>query len=202
MSNKKYGLIGGTFDPVHIGHLLNAQYAVEFLNLTHFYFIPAFIPPHKQNIFITPYQHRLMMLELACRNNEKFAILNLEIERGGISYTVETLKELRKLWGEKDEIYYLLGTDSFLELPTWNNPREISSLAKLVVLMKNQKQYTPDEFKKVSDLLAPSSILEIPGRVIDIRASEIRKRVKHGLSIKYMVTKEVEDYIYTNKLYI
>ncbi|MBT9164164.1 MAG: putative nicotinate-nucleotide adenylyltransferase [candidate division WS2 bacterium] len=201
MSDKKYGLIGGTFDPVHIGHLLNAQYAIEFLNLTNFFYIPAFIPPHKQDIFITPYHHRVKMLELACLNNEKFAILNLERERGGVSYTVETLKELRKLWGEKVEIYYLLGTDSFLELPTWKNPREISSLARLVVLMRNQNYYPLDDFKKVRDLLVPSSVMEIPGRVIDIRASEIRKRVKLGLSIKYMVTKEVEDYIYTNKLY-
>ncbi|MBT9130247.1 MAG: putative nicotinate-nucleotide adenylyltransferase [candidate division WS2 bacterium] len=202
MSNKKYGLIGGTFDPVHIGHLLNAQYVIEFLDLRRFYYVPAFIPPHKQNIFITPYHHRLKMLELACMNNEKFAILNLEMERGMVSYTVETLKELRKLWGEKVEIFYLLGIDSFLELPTWKNPREISSLARLVVLRRNQKQYSLEEFKKVSDLLVPSSVMEIPSRVIDVTASEIRKRVKDGLSIKYMVTKEVEDYIYTNKLYI
>lgn len=187
---------------MHIGHLLNAQYVIEFLDLRRFYYVPAFIPPHKQNIFITPYHHRLKMLELACMNNEKFAILKLEMERGMVSYTVETLKELRKLWGEKVEIFYLLGIDSFLELPTWKNPREISSLARLVVLRRNQKQYSLEEFKKVSDLLVPSSVMEIPSRVIDVTASEIRKRVKDGLSIKYMVTKEVEDYIYTNKLYI
>lgn len=197
----RYGVMGGTFDPVHLGHLISAEDAIQILGLTEFYFIPAFMPPHKGNIEITPFEHRREMLKLATMDNPRLNVLEIERELGGISYTVETLRKLRSLWGYESEIFFLLGADSFLELPTWREPAEISQLAKLVIIPRAGLSLENAEAREVLSFLKEGSVIRMDSRVIQVSSAEIRKRIALGYPITYMVPRQVEKYIKSNSLY-
>ncbi len=187
--------MGGSFNPIHYGHLFIASECYHTFSLEKVIFIPAYLPPHKKEGNIISTHHRLEMLNLAVKKDERFLVSDLEIKRGGISYTVDTLKSLRNIYGDTAEIYFLAGSDSALEIPTWKEPLKILSLCHFVAYLR--PGYPLDRLeKKFRDKIISFSSLPL-----GISSSEIRKRVREGRPIRYLVPPEVEEYIYQNKLY-
>jgi nicotinate-nucleotide adenylyltransferase len=190
----KLGIFGGTFDPVHHGHLIVAEYVRERVGLDRVLFIPTMISPHKVDGAVTSPPHRLAMLREAVKSNPFFQVSDVEIERGGVSYTVDTLR----LMGEEnatDEFFLLIGADNLAEFLSWKDPGEIVKRAKLVVMNR------PGFAGAHADPSLPRDIIECPVPSIDISATEIRRRVQTGLTISYLVPPSVSRYIDRHRLY-
>lgn len=187
----KIGILGGTFDPVHHGHLITAQSLVELRNLEKIIFIPCYISPHKTEIIHTDPAHRLNMLKIATKNVSYFDYSAIEINRAGISYSIDTLREL---YTKYPEIELIIGYDNLEKFYTWKEPDEILKLARLVVMERNIKRDFPkDKYFKAAEFVKTPTI--------DIKATEIRNRVINNLPIDFLVPEEVKDYIYQQKLY-
>ena len=191
---KKIGVLGGTFDPIHLGHLVLAEQVKEKLKLDQVIFIPCFHSPHKTRQKLSPAKDRFRMTQLSLEGNSFFSVLDIELKRKGLSYTVDTLRELRDLYPDS-QIYFLTGSDVVNELDTWKDPKQIYRLAKVVIATRPGF----DEFDPEHHLAKKSIVVPITG--IDVSSSEIRRRVKKGKSIKYLVPSGVEDYIKKKKLY-
>lgn len=187
----KVGIYGGTFDPIHIGHLITTQSVLEQRQLDKIIFIPCFISPHKQTIISSSEIHRLNMLKLALAENPKFDFSTYEIDRKGISYSIDTIKEIKKYY---DEIDLIIGYDNLLVFETWKEPDEIIKLVNLVVLKRifNKSNSWNRFFENAIFLETPT---------IEISSSQIRERVKKNLSIDYLVPSQVNEYIKQYKLY-
>ena len=199
----RLGVFGGSFDPVHIGHLLLAETCREQGRLDQVWFLPAAVAPHKRRQGAAPAKHRLAMLELALAGNPAMIVSPLEIDRGGISYTVDTLREIRQTQPSA-ELFLLLGADSLPELPSWYQADAICQLA-LPLVVRRPGAPEPD-FGVLADVTTPARLEEIRTRQlespqIDVSSSEIRQRVSAGRSIRYRVPRAVEKYIETNGLY-
>jgi nicotinate-nucleotide adenylyltransferase len=197
----RIGIYGGTFDPVHFGHLLLAEQCREQCRLDQVWFMPAGAPPHKQEWAITPGATRAEMLEFAVAGSPSFVVQRLEIKRSGPSYTVETLRELR-LQHPEDELFFLIGADSLHDLPTWREPREIAALATLVVV--NRGQAPPPPLEPLIPRLGEEAvrriqIVEMPG--VEFSSRDIRQRVREGRSIRFMTPRSVEQYLAEHQLY-
>lgn len=190
---KKIGLLGGVFDPPHLAHLVLAQTALDELGLDEVWFLPAFVPPHKKNKKITPYEHRNRMLGLAIRGNREFKVVDVEKRKGGTSYTVETLVLLRKKH-PGFRFYLVLGSDNLAILSTtWKEPQKIFSMATPVFVRR------PDGKTKLPTWLQRAVWLSNP--LLDISSTNLRRRVKAGRSIRYLVPETVERYITRKRLY-
>jgi nicotinate-nucleotide adenylyltransferase len=188
----KIGIFGGTFDPIHNGHLITAQSVIEMRNLEKIIFIPAYISPHKQHEKASSAPHRLNMLKLAIDDIPFFECSDYEINQHTISYTIGTLREFKKRY---DEIDLIIGFDNIFQFHTWNEPDEILKLANIVVLRR--KSSHPLDF--VDKYVEAATFVETRG--IEISATDIRNRVHSGLPIYYLVPEKVLDYINNNKLY-
>ncbi len=186
------GILGGTFDPVHLGHLITAQSLLEIRKLEKIIFIPSYISPHKTDQEITEGNHRLRMLELAIEKNKFFEISDFELKKTSVSYTVNTLEELSKKY---KNIELIIGLDNLLDFQNWKNPDRIIELAKLVVL----KRRIEDEKIIRNKYYKAAEFIDTP--LIEISSSEIRERIKNKLPISFLVPEKVEDYILSNKLY-
>lgn len=190
----KLGLYGGTFDPIHIAHLILAERVRESLNLDKLLFIPCAVPPHKGGRAVSPAHHRLAMLQMAIHDNKFFDASDIEIERGGVSYTVDTLEELSQKYSlERDDLFLIVGADNLLEIDTWKNPRRIISLSQLVAV--GRPDFRIDKGK------VPFDFIKIDAPLLQISSSNIRQMVREGKSIKYLVTPQVEQYIFRHHLY-
>lgn len=197
---RKVGVLGGTFDPIHHGHLAAAEEARVKLGLDKVLFVVANIPPHKQNEPVTPAPHRLAMVELALSSNPYFEISRIDMERPGPSYTVDTVSLLQKELGTEVEIYFIMGLDSLWQLPTWKDPQRLIQLSRLVAV--NRPGYAVDlgELEeKVPGISQRTQIMATPE--VDVSASDLQERVRDGLPIKYQVPPAVEEYIYAHNLY-
>jgi len=181
----KLGFFGGTFDPIHNGHLILARDAVEMLGLDRIYFIPNTLSPHKTETIPAPAQLRAEMIRAAIADEPRFDIDELELERPGLSYTIDSLLALRERFGPEPEFYYLIGEDNVPLLSTWQRADELPQLATFVVLSRN----------------APTTAMPTLHRQIDISSTEIRKRVVNGQSIRYLVPDAVRELIIQNSLY-
>lgn len=188
----KVGIFGGTFDPIHNGHLITAQSVKELRNLEKIIFIPAYISPHKQHAKASSAQHRLNMLKLALDDIPFFGYSDFEIKQHDISYTIDTLKEFKKIY---DEIDLIIGYDNIFSFHTWKDPDEIFKLAKVVVL-KRKSSHPIDYVDKYVE-----AALFVETRGIEISATDIRNRVHENLPIHYLVPDSVKDYIYKHNLY-
>jgi nicotinate-nucleotide adenylyltransferase len=186
------GIYGGAFDPIHMGHLITAQLVKELRNLSKIIFIPSRIPPHKINAQISEAEHRLNMLMLAIRGVPYFDYSEIELEREGVSYTIDTLRELRKKY---EQMELIIGYDNIFKFETWKEPNEILKLAKLIVLRRklNIPRGTQNKYYRAA------VFLKTP--FIQISGSVIRKRVQEGLPINFMVPDNVRDYIQNFSLY-
>ena len=196
----RVGVLGGTFDPIHIGHLVSAEEAWEELKLERVVFIPAGLPPHKLDHVMSPVEHRLAMVELAIASNPHFAVSRVDIDRFGPCYTVDTIELLRDEWGPGVKIYFIMGSDSLLDILTWHNPRRLIRLCRFAVVSRPGYQVDLNEL----DALLPgvaSRVHMLNAPQLAISSTDIQRRVREGLPIKYQVPKAVEDYIYQHKLY-
>ena len=187
-------IFGGTFDPPHIGHLLIAQTVCEAENFDKILFIPANKPPHKKNI--SGVNDRLAMLNLAIEGNPNFEISDIEIKRGGISYTIDTLSTMKvKYLNEHDDLFYLIGSDSLLELKYWKNPKEILKKCNVVVAIR--PGFRPSDIP--AWILHRIQFANIPR--FEISSSNIRMRWRENKTIRYLVTLPVWEYINKHNLY-
>jgi len=189
-SGSKIGILGGCFDPVHIGHFILGQYALDQFNLKKILFIPANIPPHKKILYASSH-HRYNMLKLAVLDNPKFEVSKTEIKRKGISYSYDTLKELIKK-DPRAEFYFILGADAFRELETWKKYSQLIKMASFIVAGRANSDIKKLPFVDMKKLIMPK---------IPISASYLRQRVARGLSIRYLTPDKVADYINTYNLY-
>jgi len=193
--------MGGTFNPIHYGHLLMCEGIREEFDLEKIIFIPAKTPPHKDNSKIIEAHDRLRMVELAIGDNPFFAASEIEMKREGTSYTVDTLRIIKEQ-ENNNEISLIVGADSFVQFETWKDYREIFKLALIIVASRpDTKEDILNEYIKKFRTDYDANIQKYSGKAMDYSSTEIRKRVGMGLSIKYMVPPEVERYIYENGLY-
>lgn len=192
---QRVGLLGGVFDPVHNGHLIAAEAAREACGLRRVMFIPASDPPHKRYTGLAPAQARAEMVRLAIQDHPCFELSPLELRRAGRSYTVDTLSELRQALGEQVGLFLIIGADNVTEIPTWHRPDRILELATVVVVRRPGA--TPDRADPA--LTRRMHFVETP--FIEISSTDIRRRVREGRSIRYLVPREVENYIYEHGLY-
>ena len=199
----RVGVLGGTFDPVHFGHLLLAQCCLEQCRLDQVWFLPAAVPPHKQARPLTPANLRIEMLELALAGNESFLVSHYETDRGGVNYTAATLAHFQ----EEDpgrELFFLLGADMLRDLPKWREPGKICHLALVVAVGRAGEP--PVDFSLLAGLVSPERLdlmrrhkVEMPA--IGLSGSEIRRRVAAGQNIRYRTPRAVEKYVETKGLY-
>ncbi|HEX7379011.1 MAG TPA: nicotinate-nucleotide adenylyltransferase [Pirellulales bacterium] len=199
----RLGLYGGTFDPVHLGHLLLAEFCREQCRLDEVWFLPAAEPPHKKRPDLTSPEKRMDMLRLAIGGQEAFSVCTREIERGGLSYTVETLNALAAEDAGR-QLFFLLGGDSLADLPRWREPARICELAIPVVVSRPGSP--PPDYDALAALVAPPRLAEIRAHQVEmpqigISSRDLRRRVAAGLSIRYQTPRAVEKYIETAGLY-
>jgi len=201
-NGKRIGLFGGTFDPVHLGHLLAAQEAYEQLDLSRVILMPAHTRPHKDRVVTTSAADRLAMLRLAAADDACFEVSDLEVRRGGSSYTIDTVAALR---AEVDaEIVLLVGSDSVPELPTWHRVGDLVDLCTLVVMAR--PGFSVDQLDGLRGALSAEQVERIaanllPIPLIEISSTSVRERLAAGRSIRYLVPRAVEDYITSTGLY-
>ncbi|NLX61571.1 MAG: nicotinate-nucleotide adenylyltransferase [Tissierellia bacterium] len=198
---KKIGIMGGTFDPIHIGHLLIAEYARISFKLDKILFIPTGNPPHKKKKHITSDMHRYNMVLLATNSNENFLLSTIEMDRKGVTYTIDTINALKSIYDNTD-FYFIMGADSLLQIYSWKDYEKLLNMCKFIVAKRpGYKDNKLDEVKSDLNLKYNSQIFIMEGPLLDISSSQIRERVKKGISITYLVPRAVEIYIYKHKLY-
>ena len=199
----RLGIFGGTFDPVHYGHLLLAECCREQCKLDAVWFLPAAVPPHKRDLELSPAENRGEMLELAIAGHPAFAVCRYEIDRGGVNYTFETLGHLHEE-DPRRELFFLLGADMLHDLPHWRQAARILELALQVVVRRPGAGAL--DFAGLAPLAPPERIAQIRGNQVEmpeigISSTEVRRRTATGLSIRYRTPRAVEKYIETQGLY-
>jgi len=199
----RLGLFGGSFDPVHYGHLLLAECCREQRGLEQVWFLPAGVPPHKQDRQLTSGAARAEMLELAVAGNEHFAVNRYEIDHGGVNYTVDTLRHFRRE-GPHWELFLLMGADTLHDLPNWRESAEICRLA-VPVIVRRSGGGEPD-FACLVGMLPADKIDEIRRHQVEMpeigtSSTDIRRRLAEGRSIRYQTPRAVQMYIQTHELY-
>jgi len=187
------GVLGGTFDPVHVGHLILAEEAATRLRLDRVLFMPAARPPHKRARGVAPTEHRIAMLRLAVRGNPRFEVSRLEADRTGVSFTAETLEALSRRG--RTDLYFIMGQDSLEEFQSWRNPERITRLARLAVFPRGDRDAPslPPALRRRVTFLHPPRI--------GISSTEIRRRVRRGLSVRYWIPDPVLAYVMRHGLY-
>lgn len=201
MGKKKIGIMGGTFNPIHIGHLILAQTALEQFQLDKVLFMPSKNPPHKRNEHILDDKVRATMVQLAIEDNPCFELSTFEMQREGTTYTADTLEQLTKLYPD-EEYYFIVGADSLFYLDKWKDPETILKLCTLVAAVRDQrtKKEMEDQITYLSSQYDSTiELLDSPN--IDISSTMIRERAKAELSVEYYVPTRVAEYMAKNNLY-
>ena len=201
MMKKKIGIMGGTFNPIHIGHLIIGQTALEQFQLDKVLFMPTKNPPHKRYDYILDDAIRAEMVSLAIKDNKSFELSTFEMNREGITYTADTLLQLTKQ-NPNEEYYFIIGADSLFYIDRWKDPEMIFELSKVLAAVRWNTS-REEMLQKVAELNetfhASIELLDSPN--IDISSSKIRERVKNRMDIQYYVMPEVARYIHKNNLY-
>ena len=195
------GILGGTFDPVHIGHLFIAEAARDAFQLDRVFFIPTGDPPHKKASRLAPSEDRINMLEVALRGNPAFQVSDMEVVRQGTTYTVDTLRELRNRYS-KDLLYFIIGGDTLLELKTWRSIRSVAELCSFIVYRR--PGYREEEMVGEALRLAEMYHADIhfaEGPNLELSSRYIRHRLERNQTIRYLVPEAVEQYIKEQHLY-
>ncbi|MBJ7306032.1 MAG: nicotinate (nicotinamide) nucleotide adenylyltransferase [Gemmataceae bacterium] len=201
----RLGIFGGTFDPVHFGHLALAEECLAAANLDELWLVPAASPPHKGGKKLSRFDQRKEMLELAIAGNEKFKVEPMEADRPGPSFTIDTLLEIHKR-KPNDELFLIIGGDSALEFSTWKDPAKIASLATIIVRIRPGFSM-PTEQEFISQLgkelgVVPKVIFVAGPPFLDVSSSLLKERVSNNKSIRYLLPRAVEVYIQQKKLYL
>ena len=182
----RIGIIGGTFNPIHYGHLVSASEVCNKFKLDKVIFIPSALNPLKNTSNLADAHHRLKMIKLATAGNPLFEASDIEIKRGGASYTIDTIKAFVKKYGKDVNIYFIIGADAFLEINSWASPDELLKMCKFIVTTRPGYDVKKEKTKIT---------------YLEISSSDIRKRITSGAPIKYLLPESVEDYIYKHRLY-
>lgn len=201
-SIKRYAIMGGTFDPIHFGHLAAAEEVRERLSCEKVIFIPSGNPPHKQGRVLTASNHRYDMTLLATASNSKFQVSDIEINRNGYTYTLDTIKQLKTIYGEAVELLFITGADALLEIETWYKVEELLKLCGFVAVTRPGYDKSKLEQKLLylqSKYDSELHIVDVPG--LNISSTDLRQRIQQGTSIKYLVPDDVIDYINSHRLY-
>ena len=199
------GIFGGSFNPIHFGHLLLADELCEALRLDRVLFVPAAVPPHKPAAELASAEHRYHMTVLAVREHPRFAVSDIELRRQGPSYTVDTLTALK----DEGALHLLIGSDTFLDLLSWREPRHVARLARLVVVPRTGGDFDPEApaAQKVLHELGLPSFSDLAGPVLyhaaslPISGSDLRRRAREGRSLAYRMPESVATYIREHGLY-
>lgn len=194
------GILGGTFDPIHIGHLVVAEEARIKVGLNEILFVPAGQPLLKPDCNITPSDQRVEMVRCAISDNPHFKLCTLEIEHPGPSYTVDTLMMLRQQLGSEASFFFILGRDTLAALPSWKEPQKLVQLCRLIVAPRLGSQDLQHLETEIPGLLDRVIQLDMP--VIGLSSSGIRQRIAQGLPIRYLVPDAVDKYITEQKMYL
>lgn len=212
----KWGLLGGTFDPVHFGHLRTAEEILEILSLDRIIFVPSSRPPHKSETAITSFNHREQMIRLAIEGNNNFSISEVENLRAGKSYSVETVEHISNKYMNNLDLYFIVGQDAFQEITTWKNWEKLLTMCNFAVMTrpgyedtKLNKILPPDSAaqfvydKNIDGFKGPAgySIYFRQVSFLDISSSRIREMIKKNKSIRYLMPDTVQQYIFKNSLY-
>jgi nicotinate-nucleotide adenylyltransferase len=200
----RIGMIGGSFDPIHVGHLSVAGEVLERLELSCIMFVPAGQPPHKLDKRLTETEHRLAMVRLAIAGHSRFALSRVDVDRPGPAFSVDTVRLLRdqlcSTWGVETQIFFTIGADSLLDLPTWYRPAELLRLCTVVAVERPGYRVDLSVVERQFPDAPPIVYFELASPV-DVSSTDIRKRVAEGASIRGMVPEPVEQYIYQHGLY-
>jgi len=198
----KIGVLGGTFDPPHIGHLVVAQEVWWRLGLDKVLFVPAGEPWHKAGEEVTPARHREAMVRLAIAGDPRFELSRVDLERPGPTYTVDTLTELRRTYPPGTEFYFILGTDALAQLPSWRSPEKLVRLARLAVVPR--PGFDPVDLDRLeAEIPGLKVAIElVPVPAVGISSSEIARRVAAGEPFRYLVPEAVYRYIEAHRLYL
>jgi nicotinate-nucleotide adenylyltransferase len=199
----RIGIFGGTFDPIHLGHLILAENCREEGRLDQVWFVPAAAPPHKLDRAVSSFDRRVEMLELALAGNPAFQVNELEKDRPGPSFTVDTLAELRRQHPEH-EYFLLIGSDTLADLPSWREPGRILEMAGLLIWLRPGHPPLPAARLRLA-LGIPQTVEVklhvVSGPLIDISSSDLRRRAAEGRSLRYLVPRAVEQYLSERRLY-
>ncbi len=201
MKKRKVGIMGGSFDPIHIGHLVAANEVLNIYKLDEIIFVPTGDPPHKDNLRAASF-HRLLMVNIAVLSNNKFSVSDIEIKSPGKSYTLDTLSEFHKLYKDT-EFYFITGTDAVFNLSNWYRPEEVLKLCRFIAATRpgisiEEVNAKINEIKKMFG--GNIEILQVP--MLQISSTDIRERFRMGVSVKYLLPESVEQYIIKNELYL
>lgn len=194
----RIGLLGGTFDPIHLGHLIIASYAADELGLDEVMFLPAQTPPHKLDETISPTGDRLAMLEMALEGDDRFSISDADLRTGAPSYTSDLVARLSETMPEA-QLFFIAGADSLRDFPTWHQPTVILRYVDLAIATRPGVQITEHMLDAVPGLRDRVSLF--PSPLIDISSTTIRERARRGASIRYLVPERVHRYIQERGLY-
>ena len=202
MSSVNIGVLGGTFDPIHQGHIVVAEEVRARLNLAEILFVPAGQPWLKAGNSILAAEHRVEMMRLAIADVPYFKLSTVEIERAGPSYTVDTINELKAQLGAGDELFFILGRDNLAQLPQWREPSRLIKLCRLVVVPR--PGYAVPDLNSLETVIPGLSrrVILLDKPEVEVDATEIRDRVSRGLPIGHLVPEVVDEYIRQHKLYL
>ncbi|KUK14128.1 MAG: nicotinate-nucleotide adenylyltransferase [Synergistetes bacterium] len=196
----RIGLMGGTFDPIHYGHLLVAEEVRQIFSLDKVIFVPAKIPPHKINKKISDPEDRYIMVLLATLDNPFFEVSRLEIDKEGVSYTIDTVRQFKEKLGKDSQLFFITGVDIILDLQAWKEPEELLRLCRFIAVTRAGYDLEVLRRKLPKEFLERIDIVRIPSPPIS--STDIRKRVRRGESIKYLVPPLVEEFIKKKGLYL
>ncbi|MDU2383499.1 MAG: nicotinate-nucleotide adenylyltransferase [Finegoldia magna] len=195
----KVGIMGGTFDPIHIGHLILAMEAINYKNLDEVWFIPTGNPNFKQDKNVTDKKKRFEMVKIATQDNDKFKVCDYEINKNGVTYSWETMKYLRENYDY--DFYFIMGEDSLMSVETWENAEDFLKNTKILACIRRQEEMSKLDVK-INDLKSKGYFVEkIPTSFIDISSTKIREKVQLNQDFRYFVPNQVFEYIVRNKLY-
>lgn len=200
MTIKRVGIMGGTFDPIHLGHLVAANEALNICSLDNVIFVPTGNPPHKEET-CTSFYHRYIMTYLATLSNDRFLVSDIESKSSGKSYTLNTLQKFHRMYPDT-EFYFIIGTDEVIDLPEWYKSKELLKLCKVLAVSrpevnKENLEKKIEEIKK--NLNGHIELVQIP--MLYISSTGIREKFENGVSVKYLLPESVEQYIIKNNLY-
>jgi len=201
MKNRKVGIMGGTFDPIHLGHLVVANEVLNIYNLDEIIFIPAGNPPHKKGMGASSWD-RYLMATMAVLSNDKFTVSDMEIKNPAKSYTLNTLRELTNKYLDT-EFYFITGTDAVIDLPNWHEPEKLLNLCKFIAVSRPgiSKERAESKIAEInSEFNGNIELLQVP--MLQISSTDIRDRFNRGISAKYLLPESVEQYIIKNNLYL
>lgn len=199
---RKLAIMGGTFDPIHIGHLVTAEEVRHEFGIDEVLFVPTGHPPHKASQNMTTTEHRYLMTVLATAANPNFKVSRLEIDREGVTYTIDTVKQLKKIYGKEVELYFITGADAIHQILTWKESEELLQICSFVAVTRpgyNKQELITQINTLKSKFETHIYFLEVPA--LAISSSDIRSRIESKKPIKYLVPQEVENYIKKYQLY-